>query len=51
MARPTCASCSTVLRIVPELERSADLAEHIAQRAARGLTPELTPACAGSSSR
>ena len=32
----------TVLRIVPELERSADLAEHIGQRAARGLTPELT---------
>jgi phosphate transport system protein len=37
----------TVLRIVPELERSADLAEHIAQRAARGLTPELTPRVRG----
>jgi phosphate transport system protein len=36
-----------VLRIVPELERSADLAEHIAQRAARGLTPELTPRVRG----
>ena len=34
-------------RIVPELERSADLAEHIAQRAARGLTPELTPRVRG----
>jgi phosphate transport system protein len=32
----------TVLRIVPELERSADMAEHIAQRAAQGLTDELT---------
>jgi phosphate transport system protein len=37
----------TVLRIVPELERSADLAEHIAQRAVRGLTPELTPRVRG----
>jgi phosphate transport system protein len=31
-----------VLRIVPELERSADLATHIASRAMRGLTPDLT---------
>jgi len=37
----------TVLRIVPELERSGDLAEHIAQRAVRGLTPELTPRVRG----
>jgi len=37
----------TVLRIVPELERSADLAEHIAQRAARGLANELTPRVRG----
>ena len=37
----------TVLRIVPELERSGDLAEHIAQRAMRGLTPELTPRLRG----
>lgn len=37
----------TVFRIVPELERSADLAEHIAQRAARGLTPELNPRVRG----
>jgi phosphate transport system protein len=36
-----------VLRIVPELERSADLAEHIAQRAVQGLTPELTPRVRG----
>jgi phosphate transport system protein len=37
----------TAFRIVPELERSADLAEHIAQRAARGLTAELTPRLRG----
>ena len=37
----------SVLRIVPELERSGDLAEHIAQRAARGLTGELTPRVRG----
>lgn len=37
----------SVLRIVPELERSGDLAEHIAQRAARGLTGELTPRLRG----
>ncbi|MGH9279209.1 MAG: phosphate signaling complex protein PhoU [Acidimicrobiales bacterium] len=37
----------SVLRIVPELERSGDLAEHIAQRAARGLAAELTPRLRG----
>src|SRR5437764_10362797 len=37
----------SVLRIVPELERSGDLAEHIASRAARGLGSELTPAVRG----
>jgi phosphate transport system protein len=37
----------SVLRIVPELERSGDLAEHIAQRAVRGLTGELTPRVRG----
>jgi phosphate transport system protein len=37
----------SVLRIVPELERSGDLAEHIAQRAARGLSGELTPRIRG----
>ena len=36
-----------VLRMVPELERSGDLAEHIAQRAARGLANELTPRLRG----
>jgi phosphate transport system protein len=33
--------------MVPELERSADLAEHIAARAASGLTPMLTPRLRG----
>ncbi len=37
----------SILRIVPELERSADLAEHIAARAASGITPELTPRLRG----
>jgi phosphate transport system protein len=33
----------SVLRIVPELERSGDLAEHIAARAVSGLGTQLTP--------
>ena len=33
----------TVLRVAPELERSADLVEHIAARVAYGLVCELTP--------
>ena len=37
----------SVLRIVPELERSHDLAEHIARRATRGLAGELTPRVRG----
>ena len=37
----------SVLRIVPELERSGDLVEHIAARAARGLVEELTPRIRG----
>lgn len=37
----------TALRIVPELERSGDLAEHIASRAASGLGAELPPAVRG----
>jgi phosphate transport system protein len=36
-----------VLRIVPELERSGDLAEHIASRAARGLGTQLPPSVRG----
>ncbi|MGA8297296.1 MAG: PhoU domain-containing protein [Acidimicrobiales bacterium] len=36
-----------VLLILPELERSADLAEHIAQRAARSLGAEMSPASRG----
>ena len=37
----------SVLRVVPELERSGDLAEHIAQRAATGLALRLTPTVRG----
>jgi phosphate transport system protein len=37
----------TVLRIVPELERSHDLAEHIARRSIRGLSGELNPRVRG----
>ena len=36
-----------VLLILPELERSADLAEHIAQRAQAGLGAEMSPASRG----
>jgi phosphate transport system protein len=37
----------SVMRIVPELERSGDLAEHIAARAARGVASALTPRIRG----
>ncbi len=37
----------SVLLILPELERSADLAEHIAQRAVRSLGAEMTPVSRG----
>jgi len=37
----------SVLRIVPELERSGDLAEHIAARATRGISDSLTPRIRG----
>jgi phosphate transport system protein len=37
----------TVLRVVPELERSHDLVEHIARRGAQGLREELTPRTRG----
>jgi phosphate transport system protein len=36
-----------VLLILPELERSADLAEHIAQRAVQNLGAEMSPASRG----
>jgi phosphate transport system protein len=36
-----------VLQILPELERSSDLAEHIAQRAAHGLGSDMTPRSRG----
>ncbi len=37
----------SVIRMVPELERSGDLAEHIAHRAGTGLSSELSPAVRG----
>lgn len=37
----------TVLRLIPELERSGDLAEHIAQRALLGIGREMTPRSRG----
>jgi phosphate transport system protein len=37
----------SVLRVVPELERSGDLADHIAHRAASGLALRLTPTVRG----
>jgi phosphate transport system protein len=37
----------TLIRIVPELERAGDLAEHIAKRAGTGLAAQLTPAARG----
>jgi phosphate transport system protein len=40
-------SLISVLRIVPELERSHDLAEHIAKAATRGLPSELPPRVRG----
>jgi phosphate transport system protein len=36
-----------IIRIVPELERSGDLAEHIAKRATTGLLAQLTPTARG----
>jgi phosphate transport system protein len=37
----------SVLRVVPELERSHDLVVHIAQRAGRGMDADLTPRSRG----
>jgi phosphate transport system protein len=37
----------SVFRVVPELERSGDLAEHVAQRALSGLATRLTPNARG----
>jgi phosphate transport system protein len=36
-----------ILQILPELERSADLAEHIAQRSLTNVGSEMTPICRG----
>jgi phosphate transport system protein len=37
----------TLLRVLPEIERNGDLAEHIARRAARGLGSEMSPRSRG----
>ncbi|MGH9007465.1 MAG: PhoU domain-containing protein [Acidimicrobiales bacterium] len=37
----------TVLRMLTDLERNGDLAEHIARRAARGLGVEMSARCRG----
>jgi phosphate transport system protein len=37
----------SLLLVLPELERSADLAEHIAQRAVTGLGPSMSPTSRG----
>jgi phosphate transport system protein len=36
-----------LLRILPEVERNGDLAEHVARRAARGLGAEMSPRSRG----
>lgn len=36
-----------IMRMIPELERSGDLAEHIARRALLGISSDLTPRCRG----
>ena len=38
----------TVVRVVPELERSGDLAQHIAIRGTKGLADQLSPRASGS---
>jgi phosphate transport system protein len=40
-------SLLTLLRILPEVERNGDLAEHVARRAARGLGNEMSPRSRG----
>jgi phosphate transport system protein len=37
----------TLLRVMPEVERNGDLAEHVARRAARGLGGEMSPRSRG----
>ncbi len=41
------ASLLTLLRVMPEVERNGDLAEHIARRAARGMGTEMSPRSRG----
>lgn len=37
----------TLLRVLPDIERNGDLAEHVARRAARGLGTEMSPRSRG----
>jgi phosphate transport system protein len=43
--RPELRHLLLVMQIVPELERSGDLVEHIALRGAQGLAREISPHC------
>jgi phosphate transport system protein len=45
LTRPELRHLLLVMQIVPELERSGDLVEHIAMRAAQGLAREISPHC------
>jgi phosphate transport system protein len=40
-------SLLTLMRVLPEVERNGDLAEHIARRAARGMGAEMSPRSRG----
>ena len=47
LSTPARRTLVTLLRILPEVERNGDLAEHIARRAARGLGSEMSPRSRG----
>ncbi|MBW4029821.1 MAG: hypothetical protein HIU57_03975 [Acidobacteria bacterium] len=47
LTRDARGSLLTLLRVLPEVERNGDLAEHIARRAARGMGAEMSPRSRG----
>lgn len=47
LSRPDISYLVGILRIIPELERSGDLAEHIAQKSLLGLASEMSPRIRG----
>jgi phosphate transport system protein len=47
LSREARAGLLTLLRVLPEVERNGDLAEHIARRAARGMGAEMSPRSRG----